>query len=189
MKDELDSAKTVVADDKPSEKKRFRLTGRRIFYIIFVCLTLLISAAVFFIPVIHIDSVAMEPTITKGDTVISFSTGNYQSGDILAIKYGGKLLVKRCIAVSGQTVDIDKKGNVTIDGKALDEPYLKHKSLGNCTVDLPYKVPDGSYFCMGDNRVLSVDSRSEAVGAVKNENVIGKVVFCIWPLTSFGIKK
>lgn len=169
-----------------SGKGRRRLSGRQIFYIVFAVVAVLILAAAVFMPVLHIDSSTMEPTLAKGDVVLSMRFSDYKNGDILAVECGNKILVKRCIAVGGQTVDIDRQGNVYVDGDPIDEPYIINRALGNCTAKLPYKVAEGSYFCMGDNRYLSLDSRSTTVGAIEQEKVVGKVLFCVWPLTSIG---
>ena len=74
-----------------------------------------------------------------------------------------------------------------MDGKLLDEPYLKEKALGDCNLELPYQVPENRYFCMGDHRSTSLDSRNTAVGCVSQEQIVGKIVFRIWPLAGFGI--
>ena len=73
-----------------------------------------------------------------------------------------------------------------IDGEMLDEPYLKEKALGDCNIDLPYQVPEDRYFCMGDHRSTSVDSRNTSVGCVSEEQIVGKIVFRVWPLPEFG---
>ena len=83
-------------------------------------------------------------------------------------------------------MDIDEEGNVSVDGEPLDEPYLTEKSLGDCDIDLPYQVPENRYFCMGDHRSTSVDSRNTTVGCVAEEQIVGKIVFRVWPLSGFG---
>ena len=76
---------------------------------------------------------------------------------------------------------------MTVDGKLLEEPYLKNKSMGNYDIELPYQVPEGRYFVMGDHRDISVDSRSEAVGCVAEEQIVGKLLFKVWPFESIGM--
>jgi signal peptidase I len=74
---------------------------------------------------------------------------------------------------------------VYVDNKLLDEPYLKEKSLGDCDIELPYQVPDNRYFCLGDHRSTSVDSRSTTVGCISDEQIVGKIVLRVWPLPNF----
>ena len=128
----------------------------------------------------------MAPTLNEGDIVISVKGADFESGDLVAFYMGNRILVKRCIASPGQWVDIDADGNVYVDGKLLDEPYLTEKALGDCDIELPYQVPDNQYFCMGDHRSTSVDSRSTTVGCVSDEQIVGKIVFRVWPLPDFG---
>ena len=99
---------------------------------------------------------------------------------------GNKLLVKRYIAGPGQWVDIDEEGNVFVDGALLDEPYVKEKAFGDCNIELPYQVPDNRMFCMGDHRESSLDSRNTAVGCISEDQVVGKIIFRVWPLTKMG---
>ena len=152
-------------------KNRYNRTLRSTVAILVVVAALAVLVATLWMPVLRIYGTSMSPTLTDGQVVITVKTGRFRSGDIAAFYHGNKLLIKRYIAGPGQWVDIDRLGNVSIDGKALDEPY---------------QVPDDRYFLMGDNREVSVDSRNTTVGCVARDQIVGKVVFRIWPLKDFG---
>ncbi len=167
-------------------KNRYNRTLRSTVAILVVVAALAVLVATLWMPVLRIYGTSMSPTLTDGQVVITVKTGCFRSGDIAAFYHGNKLLIKRYIAGPGQWVDIDRLGNVSIDGKALDEPYLTDKAYGETNIDLPYQVPDDRYFLMGDNREVSVDSRNTTVGCVARDQIVGKVVFRIWPLKDFG---
>ena len=138
------------------------------------------------LPILRIYGSSMSPTLTNGDIVAAMRYGSYERGDIVAFYYNEQILVKRIIGLPGEMVDIDADGNVSIDGEPLDEPYLTEKSLGECDIELPYQVPEGRYFVMGDNRGVSSDSRSSQVGCIAEERIIGELIFTLWPLSEFG---
>ena len=137
-------------------------------------------------PVLRIYGSSMVPTLQDGQIVVTVKTTNFKPGDIVAFYHGNKLLVKRYIAGPSDWVNIDESGNVSVNGAELDEPYLKEKAYGETDIKLPYQVPDKRYFLMGDNRDVSIDSRNTAVGCVAQDQIVGKVVFRVWPLNVFG---
>lgn len=105
----------------------------------------------------------------------------------MAFYYNNRILVKRFIAGPGDWVDIDKEGNVFVNGKQLDEPYVSEKSLGETNIDLPYQVPEKRVFVLGDHRSVSIDSRNSSVGCISDDQIVGALVFKVWPLKGFGL--
>ena len=137
-------------------------------------------------PVLRIYGSSMVPTLADGQIVVSVKTASFEPGDIAVFYHGNKLLIKRYIADPSEWVNIDQNGNVSVNGMPLDEPYLVEKAYGETNIELPYQVPDERYFVMGDNRDVSIDSRSTTVGCIAKDQIVGKVVFRIWPLSDFG---
>lgn len=170
-------------------KKRFMRVLRSTIYSLIVVAAVAVLVATIWMPVLQIYGSSMTPTLTEGNIVVSVKGSDFEAGDLIAFYLGNKILVKRCIAGPGQWVDIDDEGNVYVDGELLDEPYLKEKAYGDCDIELPYQVPENRWFCIGDHRSTSVDSRNTSVGCVADEQVVGKIVFRIWPLTEFETLK
>lgn len=164
-------------------KGRYGKTLRSTIYILIVVSAVAVLLATLFFPVFRIYGSSMAPTVREGEIVVSLKGSSFECGDVVVLSYNNKLLVKRVIAGPGQWVDIDTDGNVYVDGKMIDEPYLMEKAYGDCTVELPYQVPDGRYFVMGDNRAISQDSRNTIVGCVPDEQIIGRAIPRIWPLS------
>ena len=135
-----------------------------------------------FLPVIQISGSSMEPSLHDGDIVLLWKGHQYASGQLCCISWQNKLLVKRVIARGGETVEMDENGNVYVNDTLLDEPYLTEKSLGECDITFPYIVPDNTVFVLGDSRAASVDSRSSVIGCVTDDQIIGRILFRIWPL-------
>ena len=134
-----------------------------------------------------------ERDLSTGDVIVANTEYAYLLDDDNGIikKEGlGKTVIKRVIATEGQTLDIDfNTGNVTVDGVLLNEPYitgLTHNDEGGFTGQYPLTVPEGYVFVMGDNRSVSMDSRSPAIGLVSENRIIGKVVFRFFPFDKIG---
>lgn len=140
-----------------------------------------------FLPVLQVSGTSMEPTLEDGDVIVLVKTLDFESGDLRAVRVSGNVLLKRMIAGPGDWVNIDKEGNVYVNGELLEEPYVTDKSLGITDITYPYQVPDNSIFVMGDHRSVSVDSRSSEVGCIPYDKVIGRVVIRIWPLTGISL--
>ncbi len=170
-------------------QKRYKKTLRSTIAILLVVAALAVLVAMLWMPVLRIYGSSMTPTLQDDQIVVSVKSKSFQPGDIVAFYHGNKLLIKRFVAGPGQWVDIDNEGNVFVDDEPLDEPYIIEKAFGETNIELPYQVPDKRYFMMGDNRAVSVDSRNTTVGCIADDQIVGKVVFVIWPLSDFGFVK
>ncbi len=146
----------------------------------------------FIIQVVTVNGVSMEPTLEGGDRlIISNLFYTPAAGDIVVLSDETGLdeaLIKRIIALPGQTVDINENGEVLVDGKVLSEPYIAERIDENHRGDMTYPltVPEDSVFVMGDNRNHSTDSRDSQVGLVDEGEILGRVIFRLLPLSKIG---
>lgn len=168
-------------------RSRYRKTLGMTLFSLLVVAAVSVIIAVLLMPVLQISGSSMEDTLFEGDLVIALKNGKYQTGDVIGFYFNNGLLVKRVIGVAGDWVDIEEDGTVYVNGIQLDEPYVAALSKGECNISLPYQVPEGKCFVMGDQRAMSVDSRNSAVGCVSNDAIVGKLLLRFWPLKSFGI--
>lgn len=159
--------------------------------LIYIILTVIFAAAlmVFFLPALKITGNSMNPTLENGDIVIAARFSDVKKGDVGVFRYGNQLLVKRLVATGGDIVNIDEEGNLSLNRAVVDEPYIKNKALGMCDLEPDFKVPAGCGFFMGDNRSASMDSRLSKVGCPDDEQIIGRVILRVWPLSRFGTLK
>lgn len=165
---------------------RYRNTLRSTVYALVTVAAAAVLVATLLLPVLQIYGSSMAPTLNNGEIVLSIKGGSFARGDVIAFYYNNKILVKRVIANPGEWVDITPDGVVSVNGEPLDEPYVADPALGECDIQLPYQVPDGRVFVMGDHRSVSVDSRNTAVGCVAEEQIVGRLTFRLWPLDAIG---
>lgn len=165
---------------------RFRATVRSTFLSLVVVAAAAVLVAVLLLPILKIYGRSMSATLDSGDIVVSIKGTEMQTGDIVAFYYNNNILVKRVIANSGDWVDLDEDGTVYVNNVKVDEPYLDEKAYGETNIELPYQVPEGKTFVMGDNRAVSIDSRNTSIGCISEEQIVGKIVFRVWPLHRFG---
>lgn len=165
---------------------RYRRALRSTFTTIVTVAAVAIIVSYLLMPVLRIYGHSMTPTMHDGNIVLALRSSKFQKGDVVAFYYNNKILVKRVIANPGQWVDLDKEGNVYVNNVRLEEPYIEQKAYGETNIQLPYQVPDSRIFVMGDNRDVSIDSRNSSVGCVTDEQIVGKIVFRIWPFKQAG---
>lgn len=167
-------------------RKRYAKVLRSTLYTLITVAAVAVLVATLWLPVLQTQGSSMTPTLHDGNIVVSVKDSDFQTGDVIAFYYNNKILIKRVIAQPGDWVNIDADGTVYVNGVEIDEPYLTEKALGECNIELPYQVPAAKVFVMGDHRSVSADSRNTAVGCVAEEQIVGKIVFRVWPLADFG---
>ena len=172
---------------KARYRKRFMETIRSTIFMLIVVAAFAVLVAVLFLPILRIYGKSMRGTLDRGDVVVSVKSSHFETGDIVAFYYNNNILVKRVIAEAGDWVDMKDDGTVYVNQTKLKEPYLKHKAYGQTNIKFPYQVPEDRIFVMGDNREVSIDSRNTSIGTVYDEQIVGKLVFKIWPLSEIGV--
>ncbi len=172
--------------DRVQYNKRYRGVIRSTIYVLLTVAAVAVLVATLLLPVLRIYGTSMTPSLKEGDIVVSVKGMDFSRGDVVSFYYNNKILVKRVVAFEGEWVNIDEDGNVYVNGTLLDEPYVDEKAFGECDIQLPYQVPEGRIFVIGDHRATSVDSRSTTVGCVFEEQIVGKIVYRVWPFADFG---
>ena len=168
-------------------KKKYNRTLRSTISALLVVAAVAVLTATIFLPVLQVSGTSMEPTLADGDIILLLKNSNFSTGDICGLYWQNKLLLKRIIGGPGDIVDIDASGNVTVNGKVLDEPYVTEKALGECDITLPYQVPENRYFVMGDHRATSIDSRSSAIGCIEKEQIVGRAFLRVYPFNRISL--
>ena len=154
-------------------------------------LSVIVILMTFCFRLVNVDGSSMLQTLQNGNKVIVTGLDyNPEVGDIIVISHGAELdkaLVKRIIAVEGQTVDINSEtGEVSVNNIVLDEPYINGKTVAEGDMEFPLQVTEGNVFVLGDNRPISKDSRYKEVGLIDKDSIIGKVQLRIYPFSEFG---
>lgn len=170
-------------------KRRFRRVLRLTVNNLIVVAAVAALIATLVLPVLQIAGTSMEPSLNDGDIVVLVKNDKLKTGDLCAFYYSNKILIKRVIGIPGDYIYIDKEGTVFVNNIELEEPYISQKSLGECDIEFPYQVTENNYFMMGDHRDTSIDSRSSIIGCIAEDQIIGKIIFKIWPLSEFKFIK
>ena len=179
--------------DIQTERKRIRRGTlywqalRSTIAVLVVVAAVAVLVTTLFLPILQISGDSMAPTLEHDEIVILLKSKEFQRGDLIGFYYQGKILLKRVVALPEDEVAIDAEGNVYVNGEILEEPYVTEKGLGDCDLEFPYKVPGTGYFVLGDQRSNSVDSRNSVIGAVSQEDIIGKVFLRVWPISEIGL--
>ena len=173
--------------NKARYRKNFTEKFRSTIFMLIVVAAFAVLVAMLFLPILRIYGKSMKGTLDSGDIVVSVKSNQFATGDIIAFYYNNNILVKRVIAKSGDWVNMTKDGTVYVNDKKINEPYLTSKSYGKTDIIFPYQVPENRIFVMGDNRKVSIDSRNTSIGTVSDEQIVGKLVFKIWPFSDIGL--
>ncbi len=185
--DELPSIDELSVElSREKFRRRYKKILRSTISTLIIVAAISVLVATLLLPILEIYGTSMNPNLHEGEIVVSIKSSKVKTGDVVAFYYNNRVLVKRIIGTPGDRIVIDEDGNVYVNNELLDEPYLSEKSAGNSDVEYPYTVPENSYFVLGDHRESSVDSRSTLVGCVEQDEIVGIIVFRVWPLKSFG---
>lgn len=178
------------------EKKKMSVGREILSWVIYL---LIVVALTYFI--LHfvgqrtmVDGNSMYPTLEDGDNLIveklSYRFGEPQRFDIIVFPYDDHTYyIKRIIGLPGETVQIDEEGNIYIDGEILEEDYGAEVISNPGRAAQPVQLGEDEYFVMGDNRNNSKDSRTEEVGNIHRDDIVGRAWVRIWPLDQIGFLK
>ena len=168
--------------NRVKHKKTYNSVLKSTIFTLITIAAVAVLVATLWMPVLRIYGSSMSPTTEDGDIMVCVKSEKMNTGDVVAFYYNNKILVKRVIAKSGDRVNISEDGTVFVNNEEIDEPYASEKALGECDIEFPYQVPEKRIFVMGDHRSVSVDSRSASVGCVAEEQIVGKIIYRVWPL-------
>ncbi len=172
--------------EREKYKNRFLKTLRNTVFTLVTVAAVAVLIATIWMPVLQIYGNSMTPMLNDGEIVMSLKTSKISKGEVIAFYYNNKILIKRVIGNSGDWIRVTDNGDVYVNDILLDEPYVSDKALGDSNIEYPYQVPEGKVFVMGDHRSVSVDSRNTSVGCVSQEQIVGRLLFKLWPIKDIG---
>lgn len=168
-------------------KSRYTKILKSTIYALIIIAGISALIATLVMPVLEVSETTMKPLLNNNDIVVSIKTKKFNRQDIIAFYQGNKILIKRVIGLPGDWINIDIDGNVSVNGEVLEEVYVTNKQKGETNIEFPYQVLDNEYFVFSDERDKVIDSRNEDIGLIKKDNIIGKVIFKVWPFKQFGV--
>ena len=183
---DTDYLREQLADENRRLSRRKLVLRTISVLVVIVAVSVLISTSL--MPVLKVYSSSMEPTLKKGNIVVAVRKKTVKTGQLVAFYVGNRTLIKRVIAGPGDWVDMDGNGNVFVNEELLEEPYLTVRDKGESDIKFPYQVPESRYFVLGDNRTVSMDSRSRYIGCISEDQLVGEVILRIWPVGKICIK-
>lgn len=172
--------------EREKYKSRFLKTLRNTIFTLITVAAVAVLVATIWMPVLQIYGNSMTPMLSDGEIVLSMKTSDISKGEVVAFYYNNKILIKRVIGVAGDWITVTDEGDVYVNDILLDEPYISDKALGDSDIEYPYQVPEGKFFVMGDHRSVSIDSRNTSVGCVSQDQVVGRLLFKLWPMKDIG---
>jgi len=170
-------------------RQAYRKLARGILVGLLAAAAAIIIVTNLWVAVLQVDGSSMEPLLRMDEIVLAIRDDKPAKHDVIVFEHNNKTYIKRVIAAGGDRVDILKDGAVAVNGVTLKEPYVSELAIGSCDIDLPFQVPPETYFVLGDNRPASMDSRDSRIGPVGREQIIGKVIFRVWPIPRLGAVK
>lgn len=180
---ELSEIEAEMTRSRSKGKYRQALKGTLGTFLVVAALAVLVATVL--LPVMRITGTSMQPGIQPGDIIVGYRTQDLKVGDVCLFYFNNKMILKRVIAAGGSRVEIDEDGFVSVDGVTLEESaYISEYALGECDLEFPFDVPLNQFFVLGDNRNNSVDSRFANFGCIAKEEMVGKILFRIWPMNS-----
>ena len=159
---------------RKEKKKRIRFI-KTVTYSAMIIIAFAIITSTSFFKILQVSGNSMEPNLHEGEILLTSNFFDFKKGDMIAFYYNDNVLIKRVIALEEDVVNIEDDGTVFVNSVKLEENYVKKLAYGNCDITFPYQVPKNSVFILGDNREVSIDSRSKSIGCISADRVIGKI--------------